>query len=69
MKTNDGGSSLNYLHHFSKFQFDGMFFNAPFTSLASRTGVRALTEDTLIVNSRFFDNNPNKVPTECPSNS
>ena len=37
-------------------------FNEPFTTLASRTGVRALTEDTLIVNSRFFDNDPNKVP-------
>ncbi|MBQ2998999.1 MAG: glucosamine-6-phosphate deaminase [Clostridia bacterium] len=37
-------------------------FNEPYTSLASRTGVRALTEDTLIVNSRFFDNDPNKVP-------
>ena len=37
-------------------------FNEPFTSLTSRTGVRALTQDTLIVNSRFFDNDPNKVP-------
>ena len=37
-------------------------FNEPFTSLTSRTGIRALTEDTLIVNSRFFDNDPNKVP-------
>ena len=37
-------------------------FNEPFTSLNSRTGVRALTEDTLIVNSRFFGNDVNKVP-------
>jgi len=37
-------------------------FNEPFTSLTSRTGVRALTQDTLIVNSRFFDNDPDKVP-------
>ena len=37
-------------------------FNEPFTSLTSRTGVRALTEDTLIVNSRFFGNDVNKVP-------
>ena len=37
-------------------------FNEPFTSLTSRTGVRALTADTLIANSRFFDNDPNKVP-------
>ena len=37
-------------------------FNEPFTSLVSRTGVRALTEDTRIVNSRFFGNDMNKVP-------
>ena len=37
-------------------------FNEPFTSLTSRTGVRALTEDTLIVNSRFFGGDPEKVP-------
>lgn len=37
-------------------------FNEPFTSLVSRTGVRTLTEDTLIVNSRFFGNDPGQVP-------
>ena len=37
-------------------------FNEPFTSLTSRTGVRALTQDTLIANSRFFGNDPDKVP-------
>ncbi len=37
-------------------------FNEPFTSLSSRTGVRALTTDTRIVNSRFFGNDPEKVP-------
>ena len=37
-------------------------FNEPFTSLTSRTGIRALTRDTLIANSRFFDNDPDKVP-------
>ena len=37
-------------------------FNEPFTSLVSRTGVRVLTEDTRIVNSRFFGNDMNKVP-------
>ncbi len=37
-------------------------FNEPFTSLTSRTGVRVLTQDTLIANSRFFDNDPEKVP-------
>ena len=42
-------------------------FNEPYTSLSSRTGVRALTSDTLIVNSRFFDNDPKKVPTHALS--
>ncbi len=37
-------------------------FNEPFTALTSRTGVRALTTDTRIVNSRFFGNDPDKVP-------
>ena len=36
--------------------------NEPFTSLTSRTGIRTLTEDTLIANSRFFNNDPNQVP-------
>jgi len=35
--------------------------------LTSRTGVRTLTEDTLIVNSRFFGNDPSKVPTTALS--
>lgn len=42
-------------------------FNEPFTSLSSRTGIRDLTTDTLIVNSRFFDNDPKKVPTQALS--
>ena len=42
-------------------------FNEPFTSLNSRTGIRDLTEDTRIVNSRFFDNDPNKVPSQALS--
>ena len=33
-------------------------FNEPYTSLNSRTGVRDLTTDTRIVNSRFFGNDP-----------
>ena len=37
-------------------------FNEPYTSLKSRTGLRALTTDTRIVNSRFFSNDMNKVP-------
>ena len=42
-------------------------FNEPFTSLNSRTGVRDLTEDTRIVNSRFFDNDPEQVPSKALS--
>ena len=42
-------------------------FNEPFTSLTSRTGVRDLTEDTRIVNSRFFDNDPSQVPAQALS--
>ena len=37
-------------------------FNEPFTSLTSRTGIRALTRDTLIANSRFFGGDPDLVP-------
>jgi glucosamine-6-phosphate deaminase len=42
-------------------------FNEPFTSLNSRTGIRDLTEDTRIVNSRFFGNDPTKVPAKALS--
>lgn len=37
-------------------------FNEPGSSLHSRTRVKTLTKDTLIANSRFFDNDVNKVP-------
>jgi len=37
-------------------------FNEPGSSLSSRTRVMALTYDTIAANSRFFDNNVNKVP-------
>lgn len=37
-------------------------FNEPGSSLQSRTRMKTLTNDTLIVNSRFFDNDINKVP-------
>jgi len=37
-------------------------FNEPGSSLASRTRVKTLTMDTIIANSRFFDNDINKVP-------
>lgn len=37
-------------------------FNEPFSSLVSRTRVKSLTYDTILVNSRFFDNDVNKVP-------
>ena len=37
-------------------------FNEPGSSLASRTRVKTLTTDTIIANSRFFDNDVNRVP-------
>ncbi len=37
-------------------------FNEPFSSLYSRTRIKTLTYDTRLVNSRFFDNDVNKVP-------
>ena len=40
-------------------------FNEPFSSLYSRTRVMSLTEDTKIVNSRFFGNDPSKVPSKA----
>lgn len=42
-------------------------FNEPFSSLVSRTRVMTLTYDTLVVNSRFFDNDVNKVPKQAMS--
>lgn len=37
-------------------------FNEPGSSLTSRTREKTLTTDTIIANSRFFDNDINKVP-------
>lgn len=37
-------------------------FNEPCSSLSSRTRIKTLTMDTIIANSRFFDNDVNKVP-------
>lgn len=37
-------------------------FNEPASSLSSRTRDKELTTDTIIANSRFFDNDVNKVP-------
>ncbi len=37
-------------------------FNEPGSSLSSRTRVKTLTTDTMIANSRFFDNDMNQVP-------
>ena len=42
-------------------------FNEPYTSLTSRTGVRTLTTDTRIVNSRFFGDDPDAVPAQALS--
>lgn len=38
-------------------------FNEPFSSLSSQTRVKTLTTDTKMANSRFFENNPEKVPS------
>ena len=37
-------------------------FNEPGSSLGSRTRVKSLTRDTMIVNSRFFGGDVNQVP-------
>ena len=37
-------------------------FNEPGSSFASRTRIKTLTSDTIIANSRFFENDINKVP-------
>jgi len=37
-------------------------FNEPGSSLSSRTRVKTLTQDTKVMNSRFFGGNPEKVP-------
>jgi len=37
-------------------------FNEPGSSLASRTRIKTLTTDTIIANSRFFENDLKKVP-------
>ncbi|MBR2792126.1 MAG: glucosamine-6-phosphate deaminase, partial [Erysipelotrichaceae bacterium] len=42
-------------------------FNEPYTSLTSRTGLGNLTTETRIVNSRFFGNDPEKVPAQALS--
>ncbi len=40
-------------------------FNEPGSSLASRTRVKTLTQETLIANSRFFDGDISKVPSQA----
>ena len=42
-------------------------FNEPYTSPLSRTHIQTLTEDTIVVNSRFFENDVNKVPKQALS--
>lgn len=39
-------------------------FNEPGSSLSSRTRIKTLTQDTIIANSRIFDNDTSKVPKE-----
>jgi len=40
-------------------------FNEPGSSLKSRTRIKTLTYDTILANSRFFDNDINKVPKQA----
>ncbi|MDR2409800.1 MAG: glucosamine-6-phosphate deaminase, partial [Bacteroidales bacterium] len=40
-------------------------FNEPGSSLNSATRIKTLTTDTIIANSRFFDNDVNKVPKQA----
>ena len=40
-------------------------FNEPGSSLSSKTRVKTLTTDTIIANSRFFDGDLSKVPTQA----
>ena len=40
-------------------------FNEPGSSLSSKTRIKTLTTDTIIANSRFFDNDVNLVPKQA----
>ena len=40
-------------------------FNEPGSSLSSRTRIKTLTYDTIVANSRFFDNNVSLVPKQA----
>lgn len=40
-------------------------FNEPASSLTSRTRIKSLTYDTIVANSRFFDNDLAKVPKQA----
>lgn len=42
-------------------------FNEPASSLTSRTRIKTLTQDTIIMNSRFFGGDPDQVPTKALS--
>lgn len=42
-------------------------FNEPGSSLASRTRVKTLAQDTLRANARFFDNDIERVPKKALS--
>jgi len=42
-------------------------FNEPASSLTSRTRIKTLTQDTIMMNSRFFGGDPEQVPTKALS--
>lgn len=56
--------SLGGIHLFlGRIGADGhIAFNEPGSSLQSRTRIKTLTQDTIIANSRFFENDINQVP-------
>ena len=64
LKYEDKIKSLGGIHLFlGGIGADGhIAFNEPGSSLHSRTRIKTLTQNTIIANSRFFDNNPNLVP-------
>jgi glucosamine-6-phosphate deaminase len=58
-----GFNSQRYLAACTGIGPDGhIAFNEPGSSLASRTRVKTLAYETILANSRFFDNDINKVP-------
>jgi len=66
-----GNLKKNYFRNFVFLKLIGIgpdghiAFNEPGSSLASRTRVKTLAQDTLEANARFFGNDINKVPKQA----